>query len=73
MSSRLKFRYRNWRGVEHEYVIEPESVTFGTPDHRWYLNGEVVTRDGDPRPEMGPTRRRSFHLAELCDVEELTA
>jgi hypothetical protein len=69
MIPRLKFRYVNWRGDEHVYIIEPEeklSVTRG----KLMLSGQVVTRDGDERKDMG-NRRRSFELTGLRDVEEM--
>jgi hypothetical protein len=75
----IKFRYTNWRGVEHIYVIQPESIEFGPYDNdgrkegglkHWVLHGNVVTRDGDPRPEMNP-RRRTFLLVDIFDMEEV--
>lgn len=67
----LKFKYTNWRGDDHEYVIAPEGVSYGTPDQRWYLNGELILRDGDPREDMGPTRRRSFVIEDIRDPEKI--
>lgn len=71
----LKFRYVNWRGNDHEYVIEPEPVL--TLDRHndeegpfWQIHGDVVTRDGDTRTEMMPTRRRSFKLVGMYDIEQ---
>ncbi len=75
----LSFTYTNWRGQEHRYVIEPEGkIEFGPYDQggmhpgqepsAWVMHGKVVTRDGDPRPEMG-TRRRTFLMAEMRDIE----
>lgn len=75
-SPRIKFVYVNWRGVSHEYVVEVESVTYGRsgdsevgPD--WYLHGDIITRDDDPREDMGPTRRRSFKLIGIKDPKEV--
>lgn len=63
---RVTFDYVNWRGDSHTYVIDPEGFEFaaynGANTDRWYLHGQVVTRDGDPREDMGPTRRRSFEI-----------
>jgi hypothetical protein len=75
-ASALMFEYINWRGVLHVYVIRPDVVeaqrlTFGKPDPKWYLNGQVVTRDGDPRPEMGDNRRRSFELTKIRKLTEV--
>lgn len=75
----LKFRYTNWKGEEHEYVIEPEGISYsdyppGEEPKRWQLHGMVVTRDGDPRPQLSHhpgERRRSFLLVGLRDVEEV--
>lgn len=59
----LEFRYLNHRDEWHLYVIRPTSYTYR--EDTWYLNGIVVTRDGDERPEMGPSRRRSFEFSKL--------
>lgn len=70
----LKFRYVNWRGDDHEYVIEPkldDRAAISYRDGHWCLSGMVVTRDGDPRPGMGPTRRRTFEIAKMRDIEEV--
>lgn len=76
----LRFTYTNWRGVDHEYVIEPLSIEFGPYDQggvndgreqHWVMHGDVVTRDDDPRPEMGPTRRRTFIITGMRHVEEV--
>lgn len=75
----LKFKYRNWKGDEHVYVIEPTGAECATLERAEVrervpvLHGNVVTRDGDPRPEMGPIRCRTFRLAELREVEEVEA
>lgn len=66
----LEFTYQNWRGDVHTYVIEPESISFGNPDPHWYLNGMLVTRSGDPRPELAD-RRRSFILAKMIRIAEV--
>lgn len=75
-AQRLAFKYVNWKGELHEYVIQPESLEFtdaGTVakvdprpgmQFRWVLHGQLITRDGDPRPEMS-TRRRSFDLSSI--------
>ena len=79
----LKFTYENWRGVVHEYVIDPESMEHGPYDkngfnddreHQWVLHGFVVTRDGDVRPELSSHpggRRRTFLLTGIEDMEAL--
>lgn len=73
-TQRLAFDYVNWRNEHHRYVVEVEDLEFveiGEHGHKfadadttvrwqWALNTRVITRDGDPRPEMGPTRRRTF-------------
>lgn len=81
-TTRLKFRYNNWRGDDHEYVIDVESVEFGpydkgggTPRPReqwaWVIHGDVVSRDGDTRPDMGPTRRRTFLITDIEELERV--
>lgn len=81
----LRFRYKNWKGQEYEYVIAPDRnpgtrlqyLSPGVPDRdydalpTWHLSGSIVTRDGDPRVEMGPTRRRSFILTRMQNIEEV--
>lgn len=74
----VKFCYTNWRGTDYEYVVEVESFQYGRfqkggigcePDPRvWVLHGQVVSRDGDERPEMNP-RRRTFLLHDVRDLE----
>lgn len=76
----LRFRYKNWKGNDHEYVIDPEKIEYGRysaqgaaidDETNWVLHGFVVTRDGDLRPDMGPTRRRTFLLCQIRDLEEV--
>lgn len=74
----LKFRYTNWRGDEHTYVIDVEQLKVGLYRRSstevgpsWLLHGYVVTRDGDPRPDMGSNRRRTFLLSGIKDIEEV--
>jgi hypothetical protein len=77
---RIKFKYTNWRDERHEYVVQVESIHFdpgsggwyGPGSGGWYLNGETITRDGDPREDMG-VRRRSFYLNDLEAVEKVIA
>jgi hypothetical protein len=73
----VKFLYRNWKGELHWYVIQPESIefaVFGDPnsgqDPEWIFHGQVLTRDNDPRTDMG-TRRRSFKLGVIERLEVL--
>lgn len=64
----MKFHYTNYRGEDHEYVVEPESVAFGhyTPQGLdmkepavWVLHAKMVARDGASRP----VGRRTFLLS----------
>lgn len=72
---KVEFDYVNWRGQDHHYVIVTESFVFGMYGEgvipEWHLNGNVVTRDGDIRPEMGPTRRRSFLLHKMRNLRSV--
>lgn len=69
----LTFRYVNWHGHAHDYVIQVESLEWALVDNsdyanirwQWIIHGSTITRDGDTRPEMGPTRRRSFLLDKI--------
>lgn len=76
----LEFDYNNWRGDDHSYVIKVESIEFGpydkgggTPRPRdqwsWVVHGDVITRDGEERSDMGPTRRRTFLLSDIKNVK----
>jgi len=77
----LKFRYVNWRGDDHEYVIEVEAVAFGKYDSagagptvhtgNWVIHGAVLTRDGDTRPDLGNNRRRTFLISKIRNPEEV--
>jgi hypothetical protein len=77
----ILFRYVNWRGEDHLYLVTPESVAYGVYDgngqptghircYRWVLHANVRQRDGDPRLEMGPTRRRTFLLEKIKIVDD---
>lgn len=73
----LEFVYTNWKGIDYSYVVEPESIEF-VPESstrvdagHWVLNAYVVTRSGDPRPEMGDNRRRTFKLTEMRHIREV--
>jgi hypothetical protein len=75
--SLVKFRYQNWHGDTHWYVVKPESIEFGVPgdphsgnEREWLFHGETVTRDGDTRPDMG-ARRRTFLLYGIERLEIL--
>lgn len=75
----IKFCYKNWRGNYHEYVIEPKTVEFGyyhgdvngdDEGPMWLLHGELLTRDGDERTDMGD-RRRSFIVGKIDELERV--
>ncbi len=71
----LEFEYVNHRKMRYTYKVLPLSIEYGyyhpdgggiVPVHMrddyvpmWVLNADVITRDGDPRDDMG-TRRRTF-------------
>ena len=54
-----------------QWGLHPRAGEQVTHDAYWMVSGQVVTRDGDPRPDMGPTRRRSFELVRMRDIEEI--
>ncbi len=63
----VAFVYRNHRGVAYRYVIQPTGVEYGrfngAETDRWYLHGQLISRDGDRREfELGRNRRRSFEI-----------
>lgn len=72
----LKFKYTNWRGDEHIYVIlvtdaetSPDLADPGRSPIP-FLNGNVITRDDDPRNDMDH-RRRSFRIVKMRELEEV--
>lgn len=71
----LTFDYVNWKGEDHNYVIEECRYTpsYPSPVHEghWVIHGDVVTRDGDTRPTMGPTRRRTFEILKMRNIKEI--
>jgi hypothetical protein len=76
----LKFRYKNHRGDEHEYIIRPERLHFDrcgcgpNPDElNWLISGWIVSRDGDRRQELilPQDRRRSFVLYNMKCIDEV--
>ena len=77
---RLKFRYWNWQGEDHEYVIIPESVEVGSYDISGkhgrarplnvVLHGAVVTKDSRDRRDRG-NQRRTFIVAKMREIEIL--
>lgn len=62
----VEFDYTNHRGEPHHYVVAPECTQWTSGG--WFLDGQVVTRDGDPRKDMGPTRRRSFEVDGITNL-----
>lgn len=72
MKRRLKFKYTNHRGEDHDYVIEVISVEYlenpiAPLDIGWYLHGRCIERDGNKR-KGHPVR--SFKLTEIRSLEE---
>ena len=75
MDRLLKFRYKNWRGDDHEYVIKidkdaPMKYSNGGNgvNSGWQISGDCIERDGALREG---TPRRSFRLLDMRDVEEV--
>lgn len=74
----LHFHYVNWRGDPHDYVVLVEGIAYGRYNasgvddtvKNWVLHGVVVSRDGDIRPEMGDSRRRTFLLSKIEQLKE---
>lgn len=67
----IRFKYINWHGDEHEYVMTPEpSLTYGAYGWgdicHWLISGHVSHRDGVERP-----RRRTFQLTGMRDIESV--
>lgn len=75
ISGLTRFDYVNWHGDPHHYVVNFSAGQAPGPtlhEGRLCLVGQLVSRDGDPRPEMGATRRRPF-VAELMENVEAVA
>lgn len=80
---KLIFGYTNWKGKEYTYKIECESIEYGpyfnsgiarTGEKTWVLNGYLLTRNGDPRDELGPNlgnRRRTFLMHKMDNISEV--
>jgi predicted DNA-binding transcriptional regulator YafY len=67
---KLRFRYTNHRGDDHEYTVEPHSLS--VIDGHWAVTGVCLERDGKTRWEGSrgfPIR--SFTLTDMRDVEEV--
>ena len=74
MRNYLSFSYVNWREDLHDYVILPESGSLQYDRTKgWMISGEIVTRDCDTRPDMGPARRRTFMLTGMRNVRAVNA
>jgi hypothetical protein len=72
----LKFKYVNWRGEDHEYLLkpEPESLTVhANKQSHWTISGRVIERDGKPHPHSdGIVRvRRTFELHKIRNLQEI--
>lgn len=72
----IQFKYRNWRGQEHTYLVLPTTLRYSLnpmpqespleQEWHWYLNAEVIQRDGEDR-----SGARSFIIQNMQDVEEV--
>lgn len=75
MNRLLAFDYTNWRGDDHYYIVEPESIGVGQhiaeDEGKVVLNAFIVARDGDIRKEMGKVRRRTFVVEKLRNLVEI--
>ncbi len=63
----VAFRLQEPPRVAYRYVIQPTGVEYGrfngAETDRWYLHGQLISRDGDRREfELGRNRRRSFEI-----------
>lgn len=72
----LQFVYTNHDGDTHTYVIKPTGADTLSPvgsdaEELPVLHGDVITRDGDPRLDMDPTRRRTFVIADMAAIENV--
>jgi hypothetical protein len=70
----LAFDYTNWRGVRYRYVVDFRAgVAPGPTRHEGdpALAGSLITRDGDPRHDMG-SRRRTFLIDGMENVEVIS-
>jgi hypothetical protein len=75
MDQALKFKYKNWRGEHHTYIIDPEpgSLVFKAPgsgvdETSWTISGRCLMRDGEQRADWP---RRTFKLSGMRDIEQI--
>jgi hypothetical protein len=64
-----RFYYKNWRGENHVYKVQVQSVRYGevgypAPKKDWLLDATVVDRDSKYRPG-----ERTFVLNNIRHVE----
>jgi len=74
MNRLLAFDYTNWRGDDHYYIVQPQSIGLGKAEEdkgELVLNAFLVTRDGDLRLELGNIRRRSFIVNKIRNLKEV--
>lgn len=74
--NKLQFRYTNWRGEEHLYLVEPQAISFvkaaSDDGPAWYLHALCLQRDGESRRgHADQFPRRSFKLKDLESVNEV--
>lgn len=78
----IEFRYLNWRGDEHTYVLRIESIEFGYygghsepgNEEEWLMSGLNISRDGESR-KNSPTAgwpRRTFRMSEMREVKKVS-
>ena len=69
------FRYRNWHGHDHLYVVRVESIEYQPKEKAFTLSGRCLLRDGARRLEPDSvgggkhSPRRTFEITGLRDFE----
>jgi hypothetical protein len=66
----VRFKYVNWKGILHTYLVKPEIIEYGEyteqgksfdGERNWVLHGTMIERDGASR-DVG---RRTFVLSKM--------
>lgn len=62
----LKFRYINWEGDEHEYIVDPQEIL--SAGQQFVIHATCLYRDGQKRDgEL----HRTFYLLGMKNLEEV--
>lgn len=69
----LLFKYKNWHGDDHEYLVIPDDISVGVTDYdrgELVLNAIFLNRDGDVREDV-IERRRTFVVKDISELRKV--